>query len=188
MSIERLPQSRTSEKPKASGHARVCAVPALVALAILGASACTREVVVKETPASSTTTSSSSIATTPSVTVSPVSDRSKLCSRAWGRSFEIWDPSDAYWKAVQKSGFGSSEVNDAGDKFREAVVKALPSFKGLVGAEAPKDVADAISAYAEAADKFSEAAGAHSSEEELNPLASAFGHAVDRFKEVCGKG
>ncbi|ADG97990.1 hypothetical protein Srot_1527 [Segniliparus rotundus DSM 44985] len=189
MSIEKLPQNSVSQAPTRIGRGRVVAAPALAVLAMLGATACTREVVVKETPAtSSPTASSSSTTTTPSVTVSPINDRAKLCNRAWGRVREINHYTGEYWDAVHKSGFGDPTVNDAGDKFREAAMKALPLLKGLVGPEAPQDAATAINAFADATDQFSDAAGAHSSADEINPLASKYGDALDGMTQACGKG
>ncbi|WP_083777855.1 hypothetical protein [Segniliparus rotundus] len=189
MSIEKLPQNSVSQAPTRTGRVSVVAAPALTVLAMLGATACTREVVVKETPAtSSPTASSSSTTTTPSVTVSPISDRSKLCSRAMGRVREIGVASKKYWDLVHQSGFGDPTVNDAGDNLRQTSIKVLSQLKGLPGPEAPGDVVAAINRFVDAVDQFSDAAGAHSSADEINPLASKYGDALDDMTRVCGEG
>lgn len=107
------------------------------------------------------------------------------CAVGLADARESYVPSQPYWNLAHQSGFGDSEVNDAGDEFREATVKSLPLLRGLIGPDAPKGVVGAMNAYVNSADKFSEAAGAHSLAGEINPLASQFADAIDALNKVC---
>ena len=173
----------------AQGYGRGCTSAILAAMAVMGVSACERggnsgSTTIVQTVAP-TSASAAPTSTTPSV--SPINDKTKLCSRAIGQAQRLIDVTDAYWNLVTKDNLsqGDEKVVAAAGRVSDTAGKVIPALKALVGPEAPAEVADAIRKFTDIASQFTDAIGAHSAGGETNPLAHQYGDSIDNLTQAC---
>ncbi|EFV13603.2 hypothetical protein [Segniliparus rugosus] len=168
-------------------------LPGIAALALTGVlalSGCERSggnggttTIIQQAPAASSTPN-----TPASVKATPLNDPRELCHQERILMRKLYAAVEPYWKLMVDAhgkSVNDPQISAAADKVIKVSEEVVPQLEGLVGPNAPADVAGPIKDYIAATKALVSAISEGAPGDEQTPLASKFGTATDEMDKVC---